>query len=398
MSIWPYAWSSCALPGHNLDLRAGAIVSVVPGLAACSCHCPTSSRAIAISIATSASEGSSATLTAPYSRVVAFMSNARATAPGKRRRLTRATSEVSNPAGGAQIESLACSVRKHNHATQMKRVWEAMHKDSELTANLHYMVEMGKFSRSASGPSDGMLPQSCNKFSMMRADRKEAILRAILGSKLPKRDDLFKFRKNQKNFLDAALCSVLSVEITCAVFSKDMSELSRLCVRRAQEVKSPLLTMGSMAGGVDWQKHGAFKFVNKVGGHYKQFLRVKSGDEVDLADFGHTVDDSWKFEKNWDTWKAKIVTGKVAMLCFKLFDKEVHKSKAFRPLRLPRVPTKSKVQQVLAGVGCDFEDECTNSQEDVGVLADAATEQDVLPLVGLHRRPATAVRCERSPV
>lgn len=253
--------------------------------------------------------------------------------------------------GPAQLETLATTVRKHHHATQMRKVWDAMMKDSELTANLHYMVETGKFARSAAAGAEGMLPQSCNKFSMMRADRKEALLRQLLGKKLPGPEVLKHIRKKQKNFFDALLCSLLNIEITCAVFTKDLAELTRICKDRAKDVKSPMLKVASMSSGIDWQAHGVYQWVKNERGAIVKLKHVQSTAEVDLSDFGHQVDDTWKFDRNWDTWKCRLVKGKVAMLAFKLFEKHVYKSGNFKPLRLSRVPPKGKVLEAISGDG-----------------------------------------------
>lgn len=222
----------------------------------------------------------------------------------KRRRLVRKES-VPEPeekaTGPAQLETLATMVRKHHHATQMRKGWGAMMKDSELTANLHYMVETGKFARSVAAGAEGMLPQSCNKFSMMRADRKEALLRQLLGKKLPSSDVLKNIRKKQKNFFDALLCSLLNIEITCAVFTKDLAELTRICKDRAKEVKSPMLKVANMSSGIDWQAYGVYQWVKNERGAIVKLKHVQSTEEVDLSDFGHQVDDTWKFDRTWDT-------------------------------------------------------------------------------------------------
>lgn len=161
-----------------------------------------------------------------------------------------------------------------------------------------------------------MLPQSCNKFSMMRAGRKEALFRQLLGKKMPKTEVLTKIRKTQKNLFEALLCSILNIEITCAVFTKGLAELTRICKDRAKEVNSPVLEVPSLATGIDWQKYGVYTWVKNQSGATVKLKHVQSKEEVDLSHFGHQVDDSWKFDRNWDTWKCRLVKGKVAMLAF----------------------------------------------------------------------------------
>ena len=76
--------------------------------------------------------------------------------PKKKLRLVRKTSD-----DDAGIESMADTVRKHNHRKNMDVVINAMQLDPDLASNLSYMVETGKFSRKQ-GDSDAMLPASCN--------------------------------------------------------------------------------------------------------------------------------------------------------------------------------------------------------------------------------------------
>lgn len=240
--------------------------------------------------------------------------------------------------GDGQMDAMAESVRRHNHRRQMDCVIEAMSKDPELTSNLAYVVETGRLARRMAD-GDAQLPTSCNKWSMIKVDMKRRICSCVFPDIVGDEPNAKAMQKADKNIWNTLLQLGLHVDLGSAVYSKNVSQLIRTARLRHLEIQnSPLHALKGPVVEVDLKTHGVYRLNFGEDGKATTVQHVIARVTASLVDIGHTIDSTWELTYNADVLKARLGKGKLSMLVYKLFDKELCEAPFFRPEILARVP------------------------------------------------------------
>lgn len=297
----------------------------------------------------------------------------------KKRKLTRHGSGQDRT-----LDAMAESVRKHNHDKHMERVLNAMRNDADLTANLVYLVDTGRFARKQGGKMSGMLPQSVNKWKIIKMNTKVSLVVEVWGSIVGDTNNVVVLQKKDKQFVNTMIRLGLHTELSSAVYSKNLNTLAEAMKKRYTEILSPLKGIKTkLKDPLDMNKYGVYRLEYNQKNFATAVVHQFSGVSVSLDDFGHEIDKTWALVNNGSVLKARMQKGKLSQQLYRLCSKDDTKAPDFMPEMLKRVPVSGLPPQTPSKTpGAALADE-EEEEEDAGGAAEAAASSDGQGLVPL---------------
>lgn len=282
-----------------------------------------------------------------------------------------------------KLEGFVSTVKVSAHNHSLSKVNKILKEDFELCAHVCYLLETGKLQHKVSA---GTLPASCNKWRLLRKEKRDDLVKKLWPNLVADADMFKKASSKDKRICERLLMRGLDVEWSSAIYSKDISELVASCRRRREEVGVTYENAFSADGTFDWVKHGQFDLVaSTAGGSYTCIRHRRSGVQHDLADIGHTIDRTWYIGQNYDTRRATLSKGRIHIPIYKMLTK-TDKAKA-APEMLQRVPG-STGRSPAKPSGQDSDDD-GDDDNDISDSAPSEGEPEAVQVTPMAKRKST---------